>query len=84
MYASTPAGVGRVPGRASTGDMTVSNQRVSEILGQTADLLEIEGANPFRFRAYRTAARGEATSGNAARGKAGSSAHRRGHQTRSV
>lgn len=38
-------------------DMTVSNRHISEILGRTADLLEIDGANPFRVRAYRSAAR---------------------------
>lgn len=35
----------------------IQNAEVVEILNQTADLLEIEGANPFRVRAYRNAAR---------------------------
>jgi DNA polymerase (family 10) len=37
--------------------MPVHNSDVSEIFGQVADLLEIQGANPFRVRAYRAAAR---------------------------
>jgi DNA polymerase (family 10) len=38
-------------------EMLVHNSKVAAILNQTADLLEIEGANVFRVRAYRNAAR---------------------------
>jgi len=37
--------------------MPVHNSDVEEIFNEIADLLEIEGANPFRVRAYRNAAR---------------------------
>ncbi len=37
--------------------MPVHNKDIKEIFNQTADLLEIEGANQFRIRAYRDAAR---------------------------
>jgi DNA polymerase (family 10) len=37
--------------------MPVQNSDVSDIFNKMADLLEIEGANPFRVRAYRNAAR---------------------------
>ena len=37
--------------------MTVHNADVAAIFEELADLLEIEGANPFRVRAYRFAAR---------------------------
>jgi len=37
--------------------MPVQNSDVSDIFNKVADLLEIEGANPFRVRAYRNAAR---------------------------
>lgn len=37
--------------------MPVSNAEVAAVLSQVADLLEIQGENPFRVRAYRTAAR---------------------------
>ena len=37
--------------------MTVRNADVARIFARLADLLEIEGANPFRVRAYRDAAR---------------------------
>jgi DNA polymerase (family 10) len=37
--------------------MTIANLRIAEVLDQLADLLDIEGANPFRVRAYRNAAR---------------------------
>ena len=36
--------------------MAVHNANISKIFTRLADLLEIEGANPFRVRAYRTAA----------------------------
>lgn len=37
--------------------MTVHNTEIAELFNQLADILEIEDANPFRVRAYRTAAR---------------------------
>ncbi len=37
--------------------MTVHNAKVATAFEEMADLLEIEGANPFRVRAYRFAAR---------------------------
>jgi DNA polymerase (family 10) len=37
--------------------LPVRNAEIAEILNRTAELLEIEGANPFRVRAYRNAAR---------------------------
>ena len=36
--------------------MPVHNSEIAEIFDHIADLLEIEGANPFRVRAYRNAA----------------------------
>lgn len=38
-------------------DMPVHNADIAATLEEIADLLEIEGANPFRIRAYRNAAR---------------------------
>ncbi|MCE9547229.1 MAG: DNA polymerase/3'-5' exonuclease PolX [Planctomycetia bacterium] len=35
----------------------MTNARIAEVLDQIADLLEFEGANPFRVRAYRNAGR---------------------------
>jgi len=35
----------------------ISNSEIADILEELADLLEIEGENPFRIRAYRNAAR---------------------------
>ena len=37
--------------------MPVVNATVAAIFEQIADLLDIQGANPFRIRAYRNAAR---------------------------
>ncbi len=37
--------------------MPVQNTEIADIFYEIADLLEIEGANPFRVRAYRDAAR---------------------------
>ncbi|MDQ2994345.1 MAG: DNA polymerase/3'-5' exonuclease PolX [Pseudomonadota bacterium] len=37
--------------------MTVHNKEIADLFNQLADILEIEGANPFRVRAYRNAAR---------------------------
>jgi DNA polymerase (family 10) len=36
--------------------MPVRNNEIADVFEKLADLLEIEGANPFRIRAYRTAA----------------------------
>lgn len=38
-------------------DRVVHNAEIASLFEQVADLLAIEGANPFRVRAYRTAAR---------------------------
>jgi DNA polymerase (family 10) len=35
----------------------IHNSDIAEIFNQTADVLEIQGANPFRVRAYRNASR---------------------------
>ncbi len=35
----------------------MTNDQIAGIFQQLADLLEIQGANPFRLRAYRNAAR---------------------------
>jgi len=35
----------------------MENIDIAKIFDEVADLLEIQGANPFRIRAYRTAAR---------------------------
>lgn len=37
--------------------MPIQNAEIAAIFDEIADLLEIEGANPFRVRAYRNAAR---------------------------
>lgn len=37
--------------------MPIHNSDIAEIFNQMADLLDIQGANPFRVRAYRNAAR---------------------------
>jgi DNA polymerase (family 10) len=37
--------------------MAVHNKEIAERFNRLADLLEVEGANPFRVRAYRNAAR---------------------------
>lgn len=37
--------------------MTIHNADIAAVFEEIADLLEIEGANPFRIRAYRNAAR---------------------------
>ncbi len=37
--------------------MALSNSEIAAIFNQMADLLEIKGANPFKVRAYRNAAR---------------------------
>jgi DNA polymerase (family X) len=40
-----------------TGEAAMDNQEISKVLDEVADLLEIAGANFFRVRAYRNAAR---------------------------
>ena len=40
-----------------TSGASVENVEIARLFRELADLLEIEGANPFRVRAYRTAAR---------------------------
>ncbi|WP_147652673.1 DNA polymerase/3'-5' exonuclease PolX [Vulcaniibacterium gelatinicum] len=37
--------------------MTVRNAQIAAVFDEIADLLELQGANPFRVRAYRNAAR---------------------------
>ncbi|WP_201352722.1 DNA polymerase/3'-5' exonuclease PolX [Hydrogenimonas urashimensis] len=37
--------------------MALSNSEIADIFNQMADMLEIKGANPFKVRAYRNAAR---------------------------
>lgn len=37
--------------------MAVHNAEIAELFDEYADLLEVDGANPYRIRAYRTAAR---------------------------
>ncbi len=37
--------------------MPIHNADIAAIFEEIADLLEIQGANPFRVRAYRNAAR---------------------------
>ncbi len=37
--------------------MTMTNVQIAAVFEQVADLLEFQGTNPFRIRAYRTAAR---------------------------
>ncbi|RMH04453.1 MAG: hypothetical protein D6704_11080, partial [Nitrospirae bacterium] len=37
--------------------MATRNAQIAQMFTHLADLLEIEGANPFRVRAYRNAAR---------------------------
>jgi DNA polymerase (family 10) len=36
--------------------MTMKNGQIADIFDQVADLLEFQGENPFRLRAYRNAA----------------------------
>lgn len=46
-----------ISSRISGEPMAVHNADVAAVFEEIADLLEIEGANPFRVRAYRFAAR---------------------------
>jgi DNA polymerase (family X) len=55
--------------------MAASNARIAAVFEEIADLLEVQGDNPFRIRAYRNAARtvnqqGPAFAERAARGEA--------------
>lgn len=45
------------PATAAAGARAIENGEVAALLDRLADLLQIEGANPFRVRAYRNAAR---------------------------
>src|SRR5947199_7937556 len=38
-------------------DTTMENPEVAQVFEEVADLLDIQGENPFRVRAYRSAAR---------------------------
>ena len=67
-----PAAQGRGPRRARVGDAVeesraprgpVENIDIARIFEEIADLLEIQGENQFRVRAYRTAARTMSTLG---------------------
>lgn len=54
--------------------MAASNARIAAVFEEIADLLEVQGGNPFRIRAYRNAARtvnqqGPAFAERAARGE---------------
>src|SRR5258708_870689 len=40
-----------------TGKHVMENPEVAQVFEEIADLLDIQGANPFRVRAYRNAAR---------------------------
>ncbi len=42
---------------ADSGHMPVQNAEIADSFDEIADLLEVEGANPFRIRAYRNAGR---------------------------
>jgi DNA polymerase (family 10) len=44
----------------------MENIDIAKIFDEVADLLEIQGANPYRIRAYRTAARTMETIGEPA------------------
>jgi DNA polymerase (family 10) len=46
----------RSPGKRKPG-VRVENAEIARLFRELADMLEIEGANPFRVRAYRNAAR---------------------------
>jgi DNA polymerase (family 10) len=48
--------MGSLPGLREL-QMPVHNKEISRLLNETADLLDIKGANEFRVRAYRNAAR---------------------------
>ncbi len=52
--------------------MPIHNEDIAAVFDEIADLLEIEGANPFRIRAYRNAARTLRALGSDIRERAGS------------
>jgi len=45
------------------GKTRISNDNIAQMLNLIADLLEVQGANPFRIRAYRNGARSVQTAG---------------------
>lgn len=47
----------KAQGRSQRTPVRVSNSDIAAMLDELADLEEIAGANPFRIRAYRNAAR---------------------------
>ena len=47
----------RDEGRPEAATVLIHNAEIASALDEIADVLEIEGANPFRIRAYRNAAR---------------------------
>ena len=53
----TEACVLKLPGNLTVAAMPIHNADIARIFEEIADLLEIEGANVFRVRAYRNAAR---------------------------
>lgn len=48
---------GGLRGTSDAAGAAMDNADIARVLDEVADLLEIQGANPFRVRAYRTAAR---------------------------
>jgi DNA polymerase (family 10) len=44
-------------GRGGAAERPVPNAEIARLLREVADLLDVQGENPFRIRAYRTAAR---------------------------
>ena len=48
---------GRFAGSPASDEHTMENIEIAKTFDEVADLLEIQGANPFRVRAYRKAAR---------------------------
>jgi DNA polymerase (family 10) len=47
----------RAAAKPETAPVAARNAEIADVFDETADLLEIEGENPFRIRAYRNAAR---------------------------
>jgi DNA polymerase (family 10) len=47
----------RTVARRRTAPVAARNAEIADVFDETADLLEIQGENPFRIRAYRNAAR---------------------------
>lgn len=54
---SRPPSWQTTPGDVDLPPAAVENAEVARLLRETADLLDLSGANPFRIRAYRNAAR---------------------------